>query len=303
MNGSAKEKTADKEKKGEKRGSALRADAQWVVLLTVLSAVVTVLAYLGVQGPTLVHILTVPAASSPTSSYRPSPAPTPGATQPPFTLPASTLPLVSSAPPATPSPTQDPSSPAVTPSDFDNVQTDPTEVSVATMLPLQFNDSGVIFNRTSTSVDSCPPVSVNATAGVNQTVQNYGCTSEVVGTYLGTYEQVQVSVWVIPLPDAAESAGAYNTLKSGAVSDWGIWCPDTGTGSQVCGEPWRDADQGAWTGWCHRYIVRASAIYLDLAPYSSSLQPTLDSAAASAASAIGPQNISIAACWPSTAGS
>lgn len=298
----SKEKPPDGEAKREDHG-VLRADARWVVLLGALSAAVTVLAYVGIQGPVLVHILTRPAASSSSPSPR-SPSPGPSATHPASTFPAVLLPALSSSSPAPSSPAQGSGSPAVVPSDFDNVATDPTDISVATMLPEQFNDSGVVFNRTSASTGPCPPVNPNADAGINDTVKDYGCTNEIAGTYLDSFQQIQVAVWVIPLPDEADAEGAKTTLTVPGVtpSGWGIWCPTTGTGSQVCqGEPWQNAAQYAVVYYCHRYLVRALALYVDLAAGTTVLN-ALDAAARAAVDAIGAQNIGpTAQCAPSTA--
>jgi hypothetical protein len=166
------------------------------------------------------------------------------------------------------------------------------------MLPQTYNASGTIFNLTSGSVEPCPPVSTTSPANVNSTVQNYGCANEgeIAGTYLDSSQQIQVAVWVIPFPDAADADSAYNALKSVPSNAWGIWCPTTGTGSQVCqGQPWQYATQAAWIGACHRYLVRALALYVDLAPYSN-LAPALNSAADEATLSVGPRNIPFTHC-------
>ena len=297
----SKEKPADGEAKREDHGGVLRADAKWVVLLGALSAAVTLLAYVGIQGSTLVHVFSRTAASSPAPRPRSSPSPDPGATQPTQpvpTLSASLLPVFSSSSSTLPSPTQDSSSPALAPSDLDNAATDPTDVSVATMLPQQYDDSGTVFNLTSASAEPCPPVSTGAVASVNNALQNYGCASEgeIVGTYLDSSQQIQVAVWVIPLPDTADADGAYDALTTSAArSSWGIWCPVTGTGSQVCQGSWQDATQSAWIGACHRYLVRAVALYVDLAS-DSTLMTVLNSAGDAATMATGPRNIPGAEC-------
>jgi hypothetical protein len=182
------------------------------------------------------------------------------------------------------------------------VATDPTDVSVATLLPQQYNDSGIVFNLTSAVLRQCPDSYVSA--GVGDTLTAYGCTSEIDGTYLDSSQLIQVSVWVIPMPYAADAKGTYNTLTAsgGAPNNWGVLCPDTGIGSQVCQESPQAATQGVWIAYCHRYLMRALALYVDMQS-GSALQPALTSAAQAAAGAIGAQNIPIAQCWPSTAGS
>jgi hypothetical protein len=298
-----KEKPAGGEGKREDHGGGLRADAQWVILLGVLSAAVTVLAYTGVQWPTLVHIFNASATSSPSPSLTATPPTQPVSTSPTPTFPTLTpSPAPSSSPATVPSPTQESSSPAVGPSDFDSVATDPTDVNAATMLPQQYNDSGTVFDLTSATVRQCPDSYV--TAGVGDTLSADGCTSEIDATYLDSSQQIQVAVWVIPMPDKADAEGAYNALTApGTASDWGLLCPTAGIGSQVCQESWQEATQEAWTGSCHRYLTRALALYVDLQS-GSALQPVLTSAAEAAVGAIGAQNISpIAQCWPNTAGS
>lgn len=255
------------------------------------------LAYVGVQGSSLVHVFSGTATSSPSHG----PAVT-QPIQPAPTLSASLLPVINSASPTPPSPTQDSSSPTVAPSDFDNAATDPTDVSVATMLPQQYDASGTVFNLTSAAAEPCPPASTSAIASVNDTLQNYGCASEgeIVGTYLDSSQQIQVVVWVIPLPDTTDAFDAYDALTTPAAhsdwgSSWGIWCPVAGTGSQVCQEPWQNATQSAWIGACHRYLVRALALYVDLAS-DSTLMTVLNSAGNDATFSIGARNIPGANC-------
>jgi hypothetical protein len=295
------------EEKCEDRGGGLRADAKWVVLLGVLSAAVTVLTYVGIQWPTFTHFIARAAASSPS----PSVSDTLPTTPVPTSSASSSLTPTSS---PSPSPTQDLGSPAVVPSnpvivpygpvivpsDYNNVGTDPTDVGVNTMLPLQYNDSGIVFSRTSGWAVAC---GTYASAGVSQTLNDYGCTSEVVGTYLNSFLQIQVAVWVVPLPSSTDSEGLYNTLAQGGTpGSWGILCPEAGvTGSWVCQHSWLDATRGGRIGYCHRYLVRAVALYVDLQS-DSALESVLTAAAEAADGAIGPQNIPIARCWPSTAG-
>jgi hypothetical protein len=186
------------------------------------------------------------------------------------------------------------------PSDYDNVATDPTDVTVATMLPEQFNDSGLVFSRTNGFSANCPDSDVDN--GVSDTLQADGCTQEFIGDYLGSYREIQVTVWVIPMPYTSASVNAYNTLATpGSANDWGIWCPTAGVGAPVCQGPWQDATRARYMGTCHRYLVRALALDVNLAP-DSSLQPDITAAARAAIHALGAENLGpIAACWPSTA--
>lgn len=293
-----KEKPADGEAKREEHGGFLRADARWVILLSVLCSAVTVLAYVGVQWSTLVHVFIPPATSSSSPTPRPSPHRSPSAAiQSP--QPAAVLPFVSSSSPAPPSSAQASSSPAVVPSDFDSVATDPTDVDTTTMLPQDFNESGTVFTLTSSTMKDCP--TGEESASVSGTLTSYGCLSEIIGTYLDSSQQIQVTVWVVPFPNKTDAEGAYNTLKpSFTVSNWGIWCPTNTAvvGSQVCqGDSWQNASHELGMGTCHRYLIRTLALYVDLASPSGA-QPdlALQGAVQGADGAIGTQNVPVAAC-------
>lgn len=180
------------------------------------------------------------------------------------------------------------------PSDFDNVATDPTEINVMTMLPQQYAAAGITFQRKTGAVQPCPDG--GELPSVADNLREYGCTTQVVGSYLDSAEQIQVSVWVVPLPDAVKASGIYSTfMGSGNEYGWGAWCPKTGTGSQLCHEQWGDATYSGWLGHCHRYLARALALYVDLRS-GSAAQTALDSAASAATTAVGANNIPIARC-------
>jgi hypothetical protein len=156
------------------------------------------------------------------------------------------------------------------------------------MLPQQYYDPGDVFHRTSGWVQNCP--TGNEAVDVGNTLRNYGCTSEVVGTYLDSSAQIQVAVWVIPMPDAAAAGGVFNDGSQSAVNDWGIWCPGTGVGSQICQEQWRSATSYGRIGFCHRYVMHAAALYVDLRSDSAAL-PALTLAATAANRSIGAWNV------------
>jgi len=179
---------------------------------------------------------------------------------------------------------------------FDNGATDPSIVSIT--LALQFKDGGTLYNRESSAAESC--TATNQNADVSLALTAYGCTTEIDGTYLDSADQILVVAWVVPLPDKAKAADAYDVLKSVGVDDWGIWCPDLGAGSQVCHEAWQNSTQGEWTAYCHRYLIRAFATYVDLR-VAPALESSLIKTAHAAVDAIGPQDIPNANCWPSTA--
>jgi len=156
------------------------------------------------------------------------------------------------------------------------------------MLPQQYHDPGDVFHRTSGWVQICP--AGNEAADVRDILCNYGCRSEVVGTYLDSLAQIQVVVWVVPMPDVSAAEGVYNNSNQPDVNDWGIWCPGTGVGSQTCQEQWRSATFYQRTGFCHRYLMHAYALYVDLRSGSAAL-PALTLAATAANRSIGAWNI------------
>lgn len=220
-----------------------------------------------------------------------SPAP------PPAPKPTSLAPT--SAPASSPQPTQssqtqDTETTTADPLAFNNGATDPTRIGIATLLPQQYDAAGVAFQRETAAEPSCP--NGDEETDVANILSNNGCTTEVVGSYLDSEKRILVSVWVVPMPDAADASNAYNAaLQSSGERGWGAWCPATGVGSQICHEPWNNAAYAGWTGHCHRYLTRALALYVDLRS-GSSAQAALDSAASAANSAIGANNIPAAQC-------
>lgn len=222
-----------------------------------------------------------------------SAAPTP---QPQLVLasPSSVFPTLNSSPPTSPSPAQEPSSTAsVPPTVFNNEQTDPTQINVGTMLPQQFNDADSVFHRTSGSVQSCPMG--NEASDVANSLRDYGCTSAVVGTYLDSSAQMQISVWVFPMPDATAAAGVWNASDQFSTNDWGIWCPGAGVGSQICQEPWRSATSYGRIGYCHRYLMHAAGWYVDFRSGDAAVSE-LTLAVTAANRSIGAHNIPAAQC-------
>lgn len=191
-----------------------------------------------------------------------------------------------------PSLTQDPGGTGIAPPDFNNAATDTIPILVATMLPQQYDVSGVIFHRTTGSVQPCPIG--NEALDVADTLRNSGCTKEVVGTYLDSSMQIQVTVWVVPTVDSTHAEAVFEALD-GTPHDWGIWCPVNGVGSQVCQGQWRSAEFEGEVGYCHRYVMHARALYVDLRSDGSSL-PALNSAAIAANNVIGDRNIPAAQC-------
>lgn len=240
----------------------------------------------------VVAVILAVVSGSPPGARSPDAKPT----QPVPSVPASSLstppPSPSVAPSSTattlPSPIQDPDDTGAVQSNFDNVATDSTTISVDAMLPQQHNDFGVYLHRTSGWVKRCP--SSNTAGDTGGILRNFGCTSEIVGTYLDSTAQIQVAVWVIPLPDAAAATGAFNAFDQAGAAGWGIVCPVTSVGSRICDKQWRSASLYARIAACHRYLMRAVALYIDLRSDASAL-PTLTLAATAANRSIGVHNI------------
>lgn len=253
---------------------------------TIIAASIT--AFAGLVG------ILIPVIVGTTGGARPPVVPTPEAQS--VLAPSHTgSPTLSSSPPTSPSPDQDPGSIAtVPPSAFNDAQTDPTQINVDTMLPQKYSDADADFHRTSGSVQPCPMR--NEATDVANSLHSYGCTSAVVGTYLDSAAQMQVTVWVIPMPDATAADGAFNDSRLNVVDDWGIWCPGTGVGSQICQGSWRSAMIYARTGSCHRYLMHAEALYVDLRSRDPASLPELTLAATAANRSIGVHYIPAAQC-------
>jgi hypothetical protein len=185
-----------------------------------------------------------------------------------------------------PSPTSDP----------DFVSTDLTPFTAASLLPQTLTDS--VDNITYTLVASgnhpC-----NGTGSMSSataaTLTSNGCTRAMTGVYiedsstLDPGSHILVSVQIFPFAGLSTAMQVKSDFPSGGTWDFGIYCPLTGLGSTTCGGDYADARKGESENYRHRYLVEATAVYVDLST-SAQVLPWLNAAAQAAVSACGPQN-------------
>ncbi|MBA2888822.1 serine/threonine-protein kinase [Nonomuraea soli] len=194
-----------------------------------------------------------PSTSSAASS---EPTPSPSASEEPDEEP-------------TEQPTEDPFNPA----DLDKESTDPTPITADALLPVSFKSpQGVRFSREAAGVEDCP--SPWPDERVKSALRKARCGDMAVGAYIGSGApkgRIMVTVWVVPLKDAARARTAYSRLKNVYVQDWGIRCPQEGPGSSgICyTSNWWDVQLYSWTGQRGRYVIRTLAVYTNLTRASS----------------------------------
>ncbi|OKJ10243.1 hypothetical protein [Kitasatospora sp. CB01950] len=220
------------------------------------------------------------ATASRSSTPFPTPSPTPSPTPPPSPVRTTRTPS-----PAVTTPTFDPRS-------LDSAQTDRTPLSVAALLPGSFTDAkGVTYTRTSGGAQGC----VDGTSGTASSVLRAAdCDQQMVGTYSDSQGRVLVMVTVIPLADAQTAKDAYDALDDAYTTDWGLWCPKEGPGSEPCDGTDTAVRQAAQSGYRkqhHRYLMSSRALYVNLTTDSGAEEWTA-AAAEAAVDEAGPQNYS-----------
>ncbi|MGW4379988.1 hypothetical protein [Kitasatospora sp. NPDC004531] len=204
-------------------------------------------------------------------------------------------PTPSSTPSPTPERTTRPPSPTVTtptfdPRSLDSGQTDRTPLSVDALLPRSFTDSkGVTYTLTSGGAKGC----TDGTSGkASSVLRAADCDQAMIGTYGDSQGRVLVMVTVIPLADAQTAKDAYDALDDAYTTDWGLWCPKEGPGSEPCASTdatIRRAAQSGYRKQYHRYLMSSRALYANLTTDSSAEEWTA-TAAEGAVDGAGPQN-------------
>ncbi|MFD5564676.1 hypothetical protein [Kitasatospora griseola] len=210
----------------------------------------------------------------------------PGTTRPPTPSPTSASPTrtpapVTTTPARTPTATFDPRS-------LDSAQTDRTPLTASALLPVSFTDSkGVTYTRNSGSTGDCPDDSMKES--LQTALRKAGCDKQVVGTYIDANARIAVAVWVIPLADAQAADRGKQALAEFSITDWSLWCPTTGPGSQLCdrGTDIRSATQSGYRMNSHRYLLQSRALYINLTTDSSAEEWT-NAAAYAAITEAGP---------------
>ena len=178
------------------------------------------------------------------------------------------------------------------PATWDTSSTDQTAFTPDALLPVSFtDDKGVVYTATNRWTDKC--VNSYESAQLKALLTQYQCQNQAIGTYTDSSGRVLVDVAVLPLPDAQTAKTAFQTMQGKnafTVEDWGIWCPKTGPGSDVCGSGKNtgSAQQYGYIQPDHRYLVHAVSLYINLTT-DQSAQTWLKPAATSAAKQGGPQ--------------
>jgi serine/threonine protein kinase len=221
-------------------------------------------------------------------------------TTPPHSSPPTPSPALVRTPSASPSsPAASPSlaaSPSFNPVSLDSENTDQTPLTVGSLFPQTFNSTDGTFTKTDGGSTSCP---ADEGGNVKTVLIQYGCTRQIDATYLDQSNQIEVSAWVIPLSDSQTATATYNAISSNWSSpSWGLLCPSSGPGSNLCQNhpSWSSATQGGWIGVCHRYMMAATANYVDLRT-DSSVASELTTITEAAGGVIGPENIAGGKCW------
>ncbi|MGW6912929.1 protein kinase domain-containing protein [Kitasatospora sp. NPDC054939] len=218
-------------------------------------------------------------------------------TTPPRTSPAQS-PTGRSTPPGTPSPRPAPATerptatgtPAFDPESLDSATTDRTPLTADALLASSFVDGkGVRYKRTASGVHPC--VDTGMKESLRSVLRKSGCGDMVTGVYLDESERIMVVLWVLPLPDLASAKSLYSSLDGVYDDDWGVRCPKSGAGSQVC-DAGRDTDRATKSGFIrrtHRYVLHSLAVYVSLTQ-SQDVEPWVKAAADSAVDSAGPAN-------------
>jgi serine/threonine protein kinase len=180
----------------------------------------------------------------------------------------------------------------VDPATWDKADTDKTQFLASQLLPATFTDSkGVVYNATNQWIDDC--VNSYESAQLKALLTKYKCGKQAISTYVDKDNKILVDIAVLPLADADTANTAFKDMQAKStftVDDWGVWCPRTGPGSDICASS-KDTTNAQQYGYIqpnHRYLVHAVAMYVNLTS-DAAAQDWLKPAATSAAKQGGPQ--------------
>lgn len=175
---------------------------------------------------------------------------------------------------------------------LDEKATDDTPLTPSALLPEQFTDGqNVTYTRRSAgSQDGCD--NAWATQQVLDILDKAGCEQRISGTYLDDNDTILVWIAVVPLADTQTAADTQAALRDTHSGDWGAQCPRDGAGSSVCDatqSQFDHAEQVAYDGHLHRYLIHAVSVYANLGG-TSDQRKWVDAAADAAVDAAGPRN-------------
>ncbi len=273
----ADEQKAPDSAKGESK------DPPWLKIITTSAAIVAILTFFGISNFTqLKHLF---------SGGGHSPAPS-------LAIPASHSPDDSPSSPS-PAPATSVASQGLSPppaSDPDFVNTDLTPFTAASLLPQKFTDSvdHITFTLVASGEHPCNGTSSMSSATA-ATLTSNGCTRAMTGDYiedsstLDPGSHILVSVQIFPFASLSTAIQVENNFPSGGTWNFGIYCPRTGLGSTTCDGDYADAQKSESANYHHRYLVEATAVYVNLTT-SAQVLPWLNAAGQAAVYACGPQN-------------
>jgi hypothetical protein len=193
-----------------------------------------------------------------------------------------------------------PTTPDSAPSSFDPAvldaaASDTTPMSATALLPDSFKDSkGVVYTATNRWTQACSDDFESQL--LKDILSQYHCDQQAIGTYTDASGRILVDLEVMPLADASTATSMYQDMKSAnayTFKDWGIWCPKSGAGSEICSQhqSTNGAQQYGYVLPFHRYVLHAVSVYINLSS-DASAQDWLNPAATSGAKAAGPLNYS-----------
>jgi hypothetical protein len=173
---------------------------------------------------------------------------------------------------------------------LDQANTDKTPPTTDALLPQSFTDSkNVFYTLRSGGVQKC--VTDVEEQDVQVVLESAGCTDAIVATYVDQSDQILVTVWVVPLADAATAGAADNQLPTNSDA-WGFEYPPQGAGSQLVTAAMPSFDTATQSGYVitsHRYLIHTVAFYITLAQDPGETQ-WVAAAAWRAAQVVGPLN-------------
>jgi hypothetical protein len=260
----------------------------WWVIVGVMASAVTVLGFFGIANfAQLRHFLPGPQPPTTTPTYVPAPEVVGLRTAPDIetttiTAETTTYQLVV------------PTTPPFDPATLDGISTDRTLFVQAALLPSTFTDGrGIRYSLVASSAIGCDRP-YGMTDNIRTTLDAYGCSSAMTGDYLVnsptiSYDSdVFVSVQVFPL-DTASAVTQARAGFAGVPADFGIWCPSTGSLGNLCGSRYASAHKHQYVRSDHRYLVEATAMYLNQTP-DSSVESWIGPAALTADTVSGPDD-------------
>ncbi|APB00186.1 hypothetical protein [Nocardia seriolae] len=148
---------------------------------------------------------------------------------------------------------------------LDSADRDRTQLTTA-LLPETFTSSAGTCNRGSGGNHACGELTESRELAA--VMAEHHCSSALTSSYFDPANRIFVSVDLLVFPSSVDAKAMFDDARvsQGYASDWTLWCPTTGAGSQVC-EKGNNTDHTLQMGsfnYSHRYFVHARALYFSL---------------------------------------